>query len=108
MLLSCGLVLSPLLYWARLARENPKSFAIRSTIAIFSYVVNVMVVLGISAIRLGILSQAAVLENYAPVMMPFTVLTFIVFYVRMRQKARERTGTDGPNPEGLRGERDRP
>ncbi len=85
MLLCCGPVLSPCLYWARLAREKPKSFAIRSAIAMFLYFQVIMVALGISAIKLGILSQTAVLNDYAPVMVPFTALTSIVTYVVIRQ-----------------------
>lgn len=90
MFLCCGLVLSPFLYWARLAREQPKSFAIRSTIAMFVYIQVIMVALGISTVRLGILSQTAVLNDYAPVMVPFTALTSIVIYVVTRQMFKAR------------------
>jgi hypothetical protein len=88
--LYCGLVLSPFLYWARLAREKPKSFAIRSAIAMFLYIQVIMLALGISTIKLGILSQTAVLNDYAPVMVPFTALISIVFYVFRRQMFKAR------------------
>jgi hypothetical protein len=67
----------------------------------FMYTQVIIVALGISTVRLGIRSRAAVLNDYAPVWAPFTALTSIVFYVFMRQrfKAREKTRTDGLNPE---------
>jgi len=110
MFLECGLVLSPFLYWARLAREKPRPYAIRSAIAMFSYTVDIMLALGISAIRLGILSQTELLNYYAPLMVPFPALASVAGYVTARQmfKARQKTGTDGPNPEVLRGEKGKP
>jgi hypothetical protein len=81
MLLCCGLVLSPFLYWARLAREQPKSCAIRFSIAIFLYMQVLGLALAIGTVRLGILSQMAVLNDYAPLMVPFTALASIVGYV---------------------------
>ena len=93
MLLSCGLVLSPFLYWARLAREQPESCAIRFAIAMFLYMQVLMLALAISTIRLGILSQTAVLTEYAPVMVPFTALVSIAGYVITRQMLQ--TGKSG-------------
>lgn len=90
MLLYCGLVLSPFLYWARLAREQPKSCAIRLAIAMFLYMQVLMLALGISTIRLGILSPTAVLNDYAPVMVPFTALASIAGYVITRQMLQAR------------------
>lgn len=84
-LLYCGLVLSPLLYWARLSRERPKSCAIRLGIAMFLYLQVLMLALGFSTIRLGILSQTAALNDYAPFMVPFSALASIVIYVVTRQ-----------------------
>ena len=90
MLLYCGLVLSPLLYWARLAREQPKTCAIRLAIASFLYAQVLMLALGISAIRLGVLSQTEALNNYAPIMVPFTALASIAVYVIRRQMFKTR------------------
>jgi hypothetical protein len=84
-LLYCGLVLSPLLYWARLSRERPKSCAIRFGIAMFLYLQVLMLALGFGTIRLGILSQATALNDYAPFMVPFSVLASILLYVVARQ-----------------------
>jgi hypothetical protein len=91
MLLECGLVLSPLLYWARCAREQPRSCAIRFGIAFFLYLQVLMLALGFSAIRLGILSRTAALNDYAPLMVPFSALTSLVLYVLTHQilKARK-------------------
>lgn len=84
-LLYCGLVLSPLLYWARLARQRPKSCAIRLAIAVFLYSQALMLALGFSAIRLDILSQKTALNEYAPFMVPFSALASIVLYIAARQ-----------------------
>ena len=86
MLLFCGLVLSPLLYWARLAREQPKSCAIRLAITFFLYSQVVMLALGVGAIRLGILSSTEEVDYYAPCMIPFTALTSVLTYVLMRRR----------------------
>jgi hypothetical protein len=51
----------------------------------FLYTQVIMVTLGISTIRLGILSQTEVLTDYAPVMVPLMALTSIVIYVVTRQ-----------------------
>ena len=81
----CGLVLSPLLYWARLARERPKSCAVRFGIAMFLYLQVLMLALGLGAIRLGIVSQAAALNDYAPFMIPFSALASVLVYIAARQ-----------------------
>jgi hypothetical protein len=84
-LVYCGLVLSPLLYWARLARERPKSCAIRFGIAMFLYLQVPMLALGFGTIRLGILSQAEVLNGYAPFMVSFSALVSFLIYIAARQ-----------------------
>jgi len=84
-LVYCGLALSPLLYWARLARERPKSCAIRFGIAIFLYLQVLMLALGFGTIRLGILSQAEVLNTYAPFMVLFSALVSVLIYLAARQ-----------------------
>lgn len=80
-LLYCGLVLSPLLYWARLSRERPRSCALRFGIAMFLYLQVLMLALGFSTIRLGILSRATALNDYAPFMVPFSMLVSALLYI---------------------------
>jgi hypothetical protein len=84
-LLYCGLVLSPLLYWARLSRGRPKACAIRFGIAMFLYLQVLVLALGFDTIRLGILSQATALNVYAPFMVPFCLLASVLLYVVARQ-----------------------
>lgn len=84
-LLYCGLVLSPLLYWARLSRDRAKSCALRLAIAIFLYMQALMLALGFSTIKLNILSQAAVINSYAPFMMSFSWVASVLLYIAARQ-----------------------
>lgn len=84
-LVYCGLVLAPLLYWARLSRERPKSCAIRFGIAMFFYLQVLMLALGFGTIRLGILSLAAAINDYALPMVVFSVLASALLYLVARQ-----------------------
>lgn len=84
-LVCCGLVLSPLLYWARLARERPKTCAIRFGIAMFLYLQVVIVALGFSTIRLGILSLTTAINDYALFMLFLSVFASIMSYGIARQ-----------------------
>lgn len=83
-LVYCGLVLAPLLYWARLSRERPKSCAIRFGLAMFLYLQVLMLALGFGTIRLGILSLAAAVNDYALPMVTFSVLASVLLYVVAR------------------------
>jgi hypothetical protein len=81
----CGWVLSPLLYWARESRERPKRCAIRFGVAVFLYLQVLMLALAFGTIRLGLLSHAAILNDYAPFMMPFSALaSALVYFVTRR------------------------
>ena len=80
-LVYCGLVLAPLLYWARLSRGRPKSCAIRFGITMFFYLQVFMLALGFGTIRLGILSLAAAINDYALPMMVFSVLASVLLYL---------------------------
>lgn len=80
----CGLVFSPLLYWAYLVRNRPKSCAIRLGVAVFLYLQVFMLALGFSTIGLGIMSVRAAL-NYAPFMLPFSALASAALYVAARE-----------------------
>ena len=57
-LLPCGLVVSPLLYWARLARKRSRARAIRFGTAMFFYQSAFTIGLGFGAIKAGVLSPA--------------------------------------------------
>lgn len=84
-LVYCGLVLAPLLYWARLSRERPRSCAIRFGIAMFLYLQVLMLALGFGTIRLGILSLAAAINDYALPMVVFSVLASALLYLVARR-----------------------
>jgi hypothetical protein len=83
-MLYCGLVLSPLLYWVRLAREQPKSCAIRLALSMFLYSQVLMLTLGFSTIRLGILSQEAA-TGYALPVLVLSALASVLLYIFTRQ-----------------------
>jgi hypothetical protein len=84
-LVCCGLVLSPLLYWSRLARERAKTCAIRFGIAMFLYSQAILVALGFSTVRLGILPLATVIHDYALIMLFISVLASTMAYGIVRQ-----------------------
>ncbi len=81
--LSGGPVFAPLLYWARLSRARPKTFAIRGAIAMFVCVEAVVLATVFSAIWLGILSRTEALTEYLPFLV--TAAGF-VSYLGMRQR----------------------
>lgn len=81
----CGLVLSPLLYWARLSRQRPKSCAMRCGIAMFFYFQALILAMAYGTIRLGILSLTTAVRDYVPFLIPFSALVSIVLYVTARQ-----------------------
>jgi hypothetical protein len=59
-LLAAGLVLAPFLYWARLARDRPKTRAFRFAIAMFAYGDVLTAALLFGAIWVGALSAAVI------------------------------------------------
>lgn len=83
-LVYCGLVLAPLLYWARLSRERPKSCAIRFGIAMFLYLQILIFAIGYGTIRLGMLSVGAAVRDYGPSMVVFSVLASVLLYLVAR------------------------
>lgn len=91
LLVYCGLVLAPLLYWARLARQQPKSCARRFAIAMFLYLQVLLLAVGWSLIKLGILGPYTTLNDYAPFMLPISAIICIGTYIVARQmlEARE-------------------
>ncbi|HZT73831.1 MAG TPA: hypothetical protein VE996_09290 [Terriglobales bacterium] len=87
-LVYCGLVLAPLLYWARRSRERPKICAMRFGISMFLYLQVLLFALGIGAVKLGILSVATALDDYAVPMVVFSVLASFLVYLIARQMLR--------------------
>ena len=85
MLAYCGFIFAPLLYWVRLSRNRPKTFAARSAVITFVYLQIVMLALGLGAIRLGILSAADAINGYGPFMLPFSAIVSVMVYFVMRQ-----------------------
>jgi hypothetical protein len=84
-LLYCGLVLSPLLYWARLSRGRHKSCALRFATAILLYLQAVMLALGFSAIKLNVLSQAEAISDFGLLIVPLSAFTFAASYLVARR-----------------------
>lgn len=80
-LLIPGLVLGPYLYWARLTRDRPKACAVRFAIGSFSYALAVSAGLVFGVVWAGILSMATVVDDIAPVMLPFSALASTLAYV---------------------------
>jgi len=80
LLLYCGLVLSPFVYSARLARERPKSCALRFGIAIFSYLTVSAMALTFGAIKAGVLSPAKAMHTYLPFVLPISVFGGVITY----------------------------
>ena len=80
----CGLVFASLLYWARLARQQPRSCARRFAIAMFLYLQVVILAIGWSAVKLGVLSSTATLDDL-PLTVVFSAIACIAIYVAARQ-----------------------
>jgi hypothetical protein len=95
MFLGGGLVFAPFLYWARLSRARPKTFAIRSAIAMFVCVEAVVLAGVFSAIWLDILPLTQGLTED----LPFLVIAAgVVMYLWMRQRvAATDSGQSGPS-----------
>jgi hypothetical protein len=80
--LFCGSLLSPLLYWAWLPHQRPRSFATRIGLAMFSYLQVLILALLLSAVRLGILSTGKAFGDYYRVWVLFSaVLTVGMYFV---------------------------
>jgi hypothetical protein len=92
-LLYCGLVLSPLLYWARVAREQPRSCALRFATAMFCYLQVIMLALAVSAIRLHILSKAETVRYFGLLIVPLSAFMFVAsYFVAWRTVKRRQAG----------------
>lgn len=84
-LVYCGLVLAPLLYWARLSRERPKSCALRFGVTMFFYLQVILMALGFGAVRLHILSQAEAISDFGLLALPLSLFVFASSYLLVRQ-----------------------
>lgn len=82
-LLGCGLIFSPLLYWARLSRGRPKSRALRFGIAMFLYMPTFTLVVGFGTVRLHILPQAEALSVFGLLVLPAFAFTAAAAYGTM-------------------------
>lgn len=83
-LVGCGLVLAPALYWARASRGRPKTCARRFGIAMFLYLQVLLLALGFGTVKVGMLSAAAALHDYALPMVVFSVLASVLLYLVAR------------------------
>jgi len=88
MLLYCGMVLSPLLYWVRISRDRPKTCAVRFAIAIFLYFQVFTGAVGYGAIRLRFISPTTAGHDYVPVLV-FSIVGSVLLYVIAGNMLRE-------------------
>lgn len=90
-LVFCGLVLAPLIYWARSARSQPDSCATRFGIAMFLYMQCLILALGFSAIRLGLVSQIKAVDDYAAPVFALSLIASILLSIGARQMLKDRS-----------------
>ena len=83
LLVYCGFVFAPLLYWARVARSQPRLYATRFAVAMFLYLQVLMLAIGWSAIKLN-LAQTSILDEYI-FTIPFSAIACIGLYVGVRR-----------------------
>jgi hypothetical protein len=86
LLLWCGFVGAPLIYWARQSYDRPKSGAMRFALAIFLFLNVYMGVLLFSAVKLAMLSTSSALSDYAPYILPTSALGSVAVYVMARRR----------------------
>jgi hypothetical protein len=86
MLLFCALVLAPLVHWALQSRDQPKSCAFRFALVIFVYLQLFSLAVAFNVVRLGIVSQAIILDDAAPCILVGSVITSVVVYVTARRR----------------------
>jgi hypothetical protein len=95
MQLCVGLSAGSLIYWARQSLDRPKSGALRFSIAIFVSLLLFMPALGLSVVRLGWASDKTIWSDYAPAVLPGSVIAAVLVYraVRKRLEAAQRAVT---------------
>lgn len=90
----CGLVLSPLIYWARLARRRPRVCALRFAIAIFGYLLLLSWAIEFALVRLRIYSQAEAIRNLGPLLALFPTFSAVIAYFFMHRMLSTATGKE--------------
>ena len=86
LLLGCGFVGAALIYWARRSYDQPRSGAIRFTLATFLLLNLYMGVLVFSAYRLRLLSREAALYDYGRYILPVAALASVGVYAMARRR----------------------
>ena len=86
LVVSCGVVIGPLLFWVRQATDRPKTCAIRFAFVVFVFLQLFALVLAISGVKLGVVEQAAVFEYYLPCLTPGAIISSAVVYIMTRKR----------------------
>jgi hypothetical protein len=86
MQLCVGLLAGSLIYWARLSYDRPKSGALRFAFAIFFSLLLFMPALGLSVVRLGLVSSRTIWNNYAMAILPGSAIAAFLTYRPVRKR----------------------
>jgi hypothetical protein len=84
-----GPILAPFLYWARLARDRPKAFALRFAIGAFAQLQVLATALLFSAIWTGIASPTTVVEDIVPILFPFLIFLTPIIYLGVHSMSKD-------------------
>ena len=84
-LMWCGFVASVGIYWARQSYDRPKCGATRLALAILPVLNLYMGVLLFSAVKLGFLSSGDAINNYAPYILPVSILASVGVYMAAKE-----------------------
>jgi hypothetical protein len=86
LVLGCGLVVSPLLYWVAKSRARPRVCALRFAFVIFVFLQLFAAILGLSGIWLGVVERGAVLDYYFPSLTIGAIISSVVVYIVTRKR----------------------
>jgi hypothetical protein len=81
----CGFVASVGIYWARQSYNRPKSGAIRLALAILVFLNLYLGALLFSAVKFGFLSSDDAINNYAPYILPVSILGSVGVYMAAKE-----------------------
>ena len=84
LLIGCGMVPAPLLYWARLARGSPRNFVPRASLALFVYMELLVSALIGSEVWLGLESKKDALSSDLPFLTINIALLAGILYLVLR------------------------